>query len=148
MTRAAGSVARSAGASFWIVAGLATLWNAFGCFDFAMSVARNRAYMAEMPPGMIDWLDAAPTWTLVPWAAGVWGSMAGALLLLARSRHAVAAFAISLAGLAMSQIWQLTVTMPPAMDTPGMKAMTVVIWLIAIGLLWFAWDKRRTSLLH
>lgn len=137
-----------AGASFWIVAGLATLWNAFGCFDFTMSVTRNPAYMAEMPPGMIDWLDSAPTWTLVPWAAGVWGGMAGALLLLARSRHAVTAFAISLAGLAVSQLWQLTVPMPPAMDTPGMKAMTVVIWLIAIGLLWFAWDKRRTGVLR
>lgn len=40
-------------------------------------------------------------WMETAWAIGVWGAFLGALLLLARSRHAAAAFALSLLGLAM-----------------------------------------------
>lgn len=133
--------------SFWVVAVLSLLWNAFGCFDFTMTVTRNPAYLAAFPPDVIDWLDAAPTWTLLPWALGVWGALAGSLLLLLRSRRAVPAFAASLAGLAISQAWQLTSGMPASMLGPVNVAITAVIWIIAIALLWYALRMRRAGVL-
>lgn len=136
------------GWSFWAVAVLAVLWNAFGCLDFTMTASRNPDYLAQVPPEIVDWLDSAPTWTLLPWALGVWGGLAGSLLLLARSGWAVGAFAASLLGLAVSQAWQFSAGMPASMTTPGMLAMTAGIWVIALALLWFAWDKRRAGVLH
>ncbi|WP_313435707.1 hypothetical protein [Novosphingobium sp.] len=70
----------------WIVGVLALVWNAFGCTDFSMTVTRNPEWLAPLSPEMIDWLDAAPSWTIVTWALGVWGGLAGSLLLLLRSR--------------------------------------------------------------
>lgn len=136
------------GWTFWLIAVLAVLWNAFGCLDFTMTASRNPTYLAQVSPEIIDWLDSAPSWTLVPWALGVWGGLAGSLLLLARSGWAVPAFAVSLVGLAVSQAWQFSAGMPESMTTPGMLAMTACIWVIALGLLWFAWDKRRAGVLH
>ncbi|MCJ2178165.1 hypothetical protein [Novosphingobium album (ex Hu et al. 2023)] len=132
---------------FWTIAVLSLLWNAFGCMDFAMTVTRNRAYMAQFPPEVINWLDTAPIWTLVPWAMGVWGALTGSLLLLLRSRHAVEAFAISLAGLAVTQIWQAMSGMPESMTTPASTAISVMIWIVALALLWYAARMRAQGVL-
>ncbi|WP_067734114.1 hypothetical protein [Novosphingobium naphthalenivorans] len=132
---------------FWAIAALSLLWNAFGCMDFTLTVTRTPPYMAQFPPEMVDWLDTQPTWTLVPWALGVWGALAGSLLLLLRSRHAVAAFALSLAGLAVSQIWQALSDMPESMTTPAATGMTVTIWIAALVLLWYAVRMRGQGVL-
>ncbi len=136
------------GPVYWIIAVAAVLWNGFGCLDFTMTASRNPAYLAQVPPEVIDWLDSAPTWTLLPWALGVGAGLLGALLLLARSRLAVGAFAASLAGLAVSQVWQVFSDRPASMTTPGMIGMTLLIWAVALGLLWYAWQQRRRGVLR
>ena len=51
-----------------------------------------------------------PVWMKAFWAIGVWGAIAGSLLLLLRSRHAVTAFGLSLAGLAINSFWQFALS--------------------------------------
>ncbi|EJL26504.1 hypothetical protein [Novosphingobium sp. AP12] len=136
------------GRSYWVVAVLALVWNAFGCLDFSMTVTRNAAWLAPLPPEVIDWLDAAPVWSMFTWALGVWGGLLGALFLLGRSRLAVIAFAGSLLGLAINQIWQLTSQMPASMASPGSHALAVVIWAVALTLLWYAARKRSEGVLR
>lgn len=133
---------------FWLVAALALLWNAFGCLDFVMTVTRNAQWLAPLPPGVIDWLDAAPAWTVFTWALGVWGGLLGALCLLSRSVLAVPAFAASLLGLAVNQVWQLSAPMPEATMTPGSHVLTLVIWAVALALLWYAARKRGQGVLR
>ena len=133
---------------FWLIAGLSLVWNAFGCVDFTMTVSRNATYLAQVPPDTIDWLDSAPTWTLVPWTLGVWGAFAGSLLLLLRSRWAVAAFTISLLGLAVNQVWQLLSNMPASMRTPANMGLSAAIWIIAMALLWYAARMQARGVLR
>lgn len=133
---------------YWVIAVLAPVWNAFGCLDFTMTVTRNAQWMAPLPPGVVDWLDAAPTWTMFTWALGVWGGLVGGMCLLARSRLAVPAFAASLLGLAVNQIWQLSTPMPNGMASPGSHALTVAIWAVALALLWYAARKRSDGVLR
>jgi hypothetical protein len=72
-----------------------------------------------------------------------------ALLLLARSRHAVAAFALSLAGLAVSTVYQYGLSsLPPEMKSMTMVAMNLAIWAAAIGLLVYAMRMRRGGVLR
>lgn len=130
-----------AGKGYWLVAVVATLWNALGCLDFTLTAARIPAYLANVSPDVIDWLDSAPTWTLIPWAFGVGGGLAGSLLLLARSRLAVPAFAVSFAGVVVSQTWQVSNGLPPSMTTPAMLALSAAIFFAAGFLLWFAWVR-------
>lgn len=133
---------------YWVIAALALWWNAFGCLDFVMTASRNPEWLASLSPETIDWLDAAPTWSLFTWALGVGGGLVGALCLLARSRHAMPAFAASLLGLAGNQLWQLTSNRPDSMASGGNLALSVGVWTIALFLLWFAVRTRRQGILR
>jgi hypothetical protein len=133
----------------WIVAILATLWNAMGCFDYLMTQTRNAKYLANFTDPQRAYFESFPMWMEATWALGVWGGLAGSLLLLARSRYAVAAFAVSLAGLAVSTVYQYVLNSPPEdMMTGTMLAMNVVIWAIAIGLLVYAMRMRGRGVLR
>ena len=133
----------------WIVAVLATVWNAFGAFDYLMTQTRNEAYLANFTDPQRAYFDSFPLWMEATWAFGVWGGLAGSLLLLARSRYAVEAFAISLAGLAISTVYQYVLsTPPPEMKSGAMIAMNLAIWAVAIGLLVYALRMRRKGVLR
>ena len=85
---------------YWLVAVLSLAWNSFGGFDYTMSHLRGEAYFREagMTGAQIAALNAMPTWMHAVWAVGVWGSVAGSLLLLVRSKWAFHAFAVSADG--------------------------------------------------
>jgi hypothetical protein len=136
-------------AHLWIVGILATVWNGFGAFDYLMTQTRNEAYLANFTDPMRVYFESFPMWMEATWALGVWGGLLGSLLLLARSRHAVAAFAVSLAGLAVSTLYQYVLSSPPAELTSGaMMGMTVAIWAAAIGLLLYAHRMRQRGVLR
>lgn len=133
----------------WIVGGVATLWNAFGAFDYLMTQTRNEAYLAHFTDPQRAYFDSFPLWMEATWALGVWGGLLGSLLLLARSRHAVAAFAVSLFGLAVSTFYQYVLNSPAEdMKTLAMIAMNLAIWAVAIGLLVYAMRMRRGGVLR
>jgi hypothetical protein len=132
----------------WIVGVISLLWNAFGCFDYVMTNIRDPGYIAQFPPEMIQILDEFPVWVMAAWAFGVWGAVVGSLLLLLRSRFAVHAFALSLAGLAASTAYQATLDMPAAMKTTGMMVMNLVIWAGAIVFLVYAMRMRKAGVLR
>jgi hypothetical protein len=139
-------------AHIWIVGILATIWNAFGCYDYFMSETRNEKYLSMYGGAandMIAYLNSFPAWAIGAWALGVWGGLAGSLLLLARSRHAVLAYAISLLGLLVLTVYQHLLSTPPAsLKSGSMMIMEVVIWAIALFLLWYAWTAEKKGLLR
>jgi hypothetical protein len=133
----------------WIVGALATLWNALGAFDYVMTQTRNQAYLAHFTDPQRIYFESFPAWMEATWTLGVWGGLAGSLLLLARSRHAVLAFGISLAGLAVSTIYQYGRSTPPAeMKSAMMIGMNLAIWAVAIGLLLYAMRMRARGVLR
>jgi hypothetical protein len=132
-------------AHLWVVGVLSLLWNSFGCYDYTMTKLNPVDHFASMGMGATElaYMDSLPAWLSAFWALGVWGSLLGSILLLMRSRHAVTAFAASLLGLVVSQIYQfLGTVMPSTMHSPAMYAMTAVIW---IALLFFLWYSRRMA---
>jgi hypothetical protein len=133
----------------WLVGAVATLWNAVGCFDYLMTQTRNEWWLANYTDPQRVYFESFPVWMEATWALGVWGGLAGSLLLLARSRHAVTAFAVSLAGLAASTVYQYVLsTPPPEMMRGAMLVMNFVIWAVAIGLLVYAMRMRRGGVLR
>ena len=126
----------------WIVGGLSLLWNAFGGYDYAMSVTRGEAYWREsgMTDAMIAYYNAMPVWMYVPWILGVWGAVIGSILLLLRNRLAVPAFALSLAGAATSVVYGTLIDKapPPPPEMAVMAYMPWVILVIAAVLAWYA----------
>jgi len=143
-----GAVTVKAPAWFWVVAVLSLLWNAFGCLDYAMTVTRNPAYIAQFPPETIDYLDAMPAWALAAWALGVWSALLGSVLLLVRSTWAVTAFGASLLGLGLTTVYQAMSNEPPAMSSGVNLAITVIIWIVAAALFWFSLGMRARGVLR
>ncbi len=124
----------------WIVGGLSLLWNAFGGYDYVMTQSGNAEYLAMFSPEQKAFFASFPAWVEAFWAFGVWGSIAGSILLLMRSRHAVTAFIVSLAGLAVSSVWQFLLSGADIGTVFGIgpMIMTAVIWAICIALLLYA----------
>jgi len=131
----------------WIVGLLALLWNAIGVTDYVMMRSRNEDYFHSVMPGlnigaMLAYMDSMPLLASIGWALGVWGALAGTLLLLARGRHAVAAYLVSLIGAITAFAHQFTGPTPPAgMDDPVVPIMVTVIAIIL--LLYARWMRAR-----
>jgi hypothetical protein len=136
----------------WVVGVVSLLWNGFGGYDFIMTTTQGEAYFraSGFDQAMIDYYNAMPTWMYVPWVLGVWGAVAGSILLLMRSRFAVHAFALSLLGALVSLVYGQFMNpmpeLPPALAM--MKYMPYVITLIAAFLAWYAWTMSKKGVLR
>lgn len=135
----------------WVVGVISLLWNAFGAFDFIMTTTRGEAYMraSGFDQAMIDYYMAMPSWMYGPWVLGVWGAVAGSILLLMRHRLAVWAFALSLLGAVGSLMYGQVVSPPPL--PPELAIMSYMPWVIvaiAAFLAWYAWSMARKGVLR
>ena len=136
-------------AHLWIVGALSLLWNCFGCYDYLMTNLRNQAYLSQFTADQLAYFDSLPAWLTAFWALGVWGGLAGSILLLMRSRHAVLVYGLSLVGAVVGLGYQMFMTAMPASMKEGMMGMMPwVIILIAAFLLWYAWTAEKKGLLR
>lgn len=136
----------------WAVGGISLLWNAFGGYDFIMTTTQGAAYMTAsgFDQPMIDYYMAMPTWMYGPWILGVWGAVAGSVLLLLRNRLAVWAFGLSLIGAVVSLIYGQVINPPPPL-APEMAMMSYMPWVITViaaFLAWYAWSMSKKRVLR
>ncbi|MCP5038614.1 MAG: hypothetical protein GY945_13565 [Rhodobacteraceae bacterium] len=134
----------------WLTGILALLWNAGGAYDHILTKTENADYLSSLSPEHLAYLDAVPAWAGALWALGVWAGVAGAILLLLRSRFAGTAFAISLVGMVGNLAYGLGLSEVSMLDIAGPFAMTfsVAILLIAIGLWLYARRMTRAGVLR
>ncbi|MGI8704636.1 MAG: hypothetical protein ACR2JJ_02375, partial [Sphingomicrobium sp.] len=128
---------------------LALLWNAFGCYDYVMTMSADEAWLSQFTAEQIAYWEGLPGWLTGFWAIGVWGGLAGAILLLMRSRYAVWAFALSVLGIVVSFGYQFLATeMPAGMDEGMMAVMPWIIFAVGIFLLWYSWSMDKKGVLR
>lgn len=137
----------------WLIGVAALLWNAGGAFDYVMMKTSNAAYQAQLSPAQRAFYEDYPFWVNVAWALGVWGAVAGAILLLLRSRFAVHAFAVSLAGMAGNVVWGSFVSPTPMTEVMGEAGLfpvlfSIAIALVAIGFLVYAMRMAQKGFLR
>lgn len=143
------SVERSTPAHLWIVGILALLWNAFGSYDYLMTETGNQAWLSQFTAEQIAYWESLPGWLTAFWAIGVWGGLAGAILLLIRSRYAVWAFALSLLGIVVSFGYQFIATdMPASMTEGAMGIMPWAIFMVGAFLLSYSWSMDDKGVLR
>ncbi|MFN3945777.1 MAG: hypothetical protein ACK4K7_12710 [Allosphingosinicella sp.] len=88
---------------FWIVVGLALLWNLLGVAAYlaeAFGMAQSAAHSAM--------IDVRPAWATAAYAIAVFGGTLGCLALLMRRRWAYVLLGVSFAALLVQQAWNLT----------------------------------------
>lgn len=134
----------------WVVGIVSLLWNFGGANDYVRTKLVDREYlqggadMVGVPvETVIAYFAAYPLWANIAWALGVWGAVAGSILLLLRRRYAFHAFAISLAGLIVSTVYTVISDRPAEFDTPFFWAFSAAIWVITLLLMYYS--RRMTS---
>lgn len=136
----------------WVVGVIAVLWNAYGGYDYIMSVTQGATYMAAagMTPEQIAYYDAMPAWMMSVWAIGVWGGVAGSILLLLRSKLAFPVFAVSLAAFLLSLFCSYVLNdgreIMGFLMVDGEKVASPLVFImqgvVGIGCLFFVWYSR------
>src|SRR3546814_5620950 len=69
----------------------------FGVYDYTMIRRHDHQYLTDMgsvPAAVFKWYGAYPLWADIVWSMYTWAGLAGALLLLVRSRQEVTDFLI------------------------------------------------------
>lgn len=134
----------------WAIGILSLLWNAFGAYDYAMSHIGGLAYFESMglDAAAFAWFEAFPAWATAAWAIGVWVSVAGAILLLLRSRYAAPAFLLSLLGSLVSFAYQFTSDRPASMQGGAAAVMPVVILILIVGQWYYARRQAAAGVLR
>lgn len=137
----------------WVAGILGTLWNLIGVSDYVFAKMKSDWYMKEVgqfTPDQIAWFYDFPLWANIGWALGVWGSLLGSLLLLVRSRHAVTAFAISIAGLATMTLYQFVLNGDRFVSLFGMGPayFTAIIWAVVLVLFFYARRQAANGILR
>lgn len=128
----------------WVVGGISLLWNGFGSLDFTMSALARDAWFSALGVGeeIAAQVSALPGWMWGVWMLGVYGGLAGAILLLVRRRLAVQAFAVSLFGAAVSAVHGYLLSGEPA------QPLSAIIVVLAGLQLWYAWAMTKKAVLR
>lgn len=129
----------------WVVGIVSLLWNAVGVFSYMMTELGQLASLG-MTPEQIAYFEAFPAWATAFWALGVWGCLLGSILLLARSRHAVTAFGVSIVGLVGTAVFSYLVSDVP--DDLQSVPLDIAIWAITFGLFFYARRQAANAVLR
>lgn len=129
----------------WAVGIVTLMWNTIGVTSYMMTHL-GKLDALGMTADQIAYFASFPAWANAVWALGVWGALEASLLLLARSRHAVTAAAVSVVGLIGTTVFQyFVITVPAEMASPPLDA---VIWATTLFTLWYARRMRRAGVLR
>ena len=129
----------------WAVGGLTLLWNAVGGFSYTMT---RLGMLEQLGMGEVEiaFFESHPVWANAFWALGVWGAIAGSLLILFRSRWAVTSIVVALIGLVGTTIFQYgMIEVPESLQSPGL---TLAIWITTLFMLWYARKMTAESVLR
>ena len=129
----------------WLV-GIATLlFNAMGVLSYMMTVLGKLAELG-MTPSQIAFMESYPAGATGFWALGVWGAVAGSVLLLLRSRLAFSAMVIATIGLIGTTVYNYAlITVPAEMKSPGLDA---AIWAVTLFLLVYTRRMAKAGVLR
>lgn len=122
----------------WIIGGISLLWNAFGAFDYLMTQTAFEPYMSAFTAEQLEYFYTMPTWVDAGWALGVWGSVIGSVALLLRKSWAVWAFAVSVFGMLITSLYSFVLSDGSMIMGTGAVYFSIVIWIVALALLYYA----------
>ena len=139
----------------WVIGFLASVFMAFGAWDYLMKQLRDPAYITSMsePVGVtleqaLSYFDAMPVFAHAAWAVAVWGTLAGSLMLLARSGWSRWLLTIGLVGMTVSTIYQQSNPITPGMDTSGPLVFAIILFVIVGALIWYAHAMWKRGVLR
>ena len=113
-----------------------------------MTQSQNEAYMSGFTPEQLEYFYGFPLWVNIVWGVATIGSVVGSVLLLLRSRLAVPVFAISLLAMVTTAIYNYGLTNGVEITGTFGAIFTVIIFVIAALLLFYAVTMKKAAVLR
>ena len=126
--------------SFWLIGGVALIWNLFGMYIYVNQVTATPASLAVAgyTPEQIEFLMAIPQWATSAFAIAVTTGVVACLFLLLRKALATVLFAISLAAVLVQNFSTFALNDALAVFGPAPAVIQSVVVVVAAALIWYA----------
>jgi len=131
---------------YWVVAGLALVWMIIGLLSLVGDFMTDESALSKMSEAQQQLYRSRPQWIFGVYAIAILSGLAGAIALLMRKAWAVPAFGVSLLAVIVQFAYILLIM--DAIKLLGFAAAAafpLVIFLIAVALLWFAIHARKSG---
>ena len=128
---------------YWIVCGIALLWNLMGVMAYVAQVTMSPEAMQALPENERMLYENTPRWATGAFALAVWGGALGSMLLLLRRKLATPVLIISLVGIAVQMFHSFFMSNSIEVYGPGGMVMPIMIAVIAVYLVWLS--KKATT---
>lgn len=133
---------------FWILSALLLVWNLLGVMAYVQEATMTTEALQAMPAAERALLLARPAWATAAFAFAVFGGASGCLLLLLRTRIAIAVLALSFLGVVVQMIHAFAIADSIAVYGPGRLIMPALVSTISILLIVFALHARKRGWLR
>ncbi len=133
---------------YWAAAGLGLVWNAYGVQQFvgSLSATEDTLIAQGMTPEQAQVMLTYPGWMTLAFAVGVFGGLAGTVLLLLRRKESLPVLAVSLVAYIALYIGDITEGVFAALGAPQVIVLTIVV-AIAVGLVLLARHAIRSRII-
>lgn len=128
---------------FWVVSGLALVWNLLGLMAFFMQVTMSPEALAALPEAEQKLYAAMPFWVNIVFALAVFGGTLGCIGLLLRKSWAKMALIASVVGSSAQFFYSLVLSDAPEVYGMTRMIMPMVIIVIGVLLIWLANTAER-----
>ena len=126
---------------FWIVAGIALVWNALGIMAYIADVSQTPEQIAAQSQVIQELYAARPAWSVAAFAIAVFVGTLGSLALLLRKSWAVSLLIVSLVAVIAQQYYSFGIA-EMHKHIQGSTTFPAIVFLIAVFLVWFARFSR------
>ena len=129
----------------WVVAILTLVWNGSGAVTILMAQTGSRL---DMDPHEIAYYANQPTWLVLSTDLATFLPVAAGVALLLRNRAAVWLFALALAAMVFTNIYDVAAGTSLTLGDQGWRNLTIVLVVIALLQLAYAWAMRKRGVLR
>jgi len=123
---------------YWVVGGLALVWNLLGVAAYLAQVMMTEEAIAALPQVERGLYTDVPSWAVGAFAISVWAGALGCGLLLLRKSVAMPVLALSLVGVVVQMIHSFFIADSMAVYGPGVLIMPIMVLVISVALVWHA----------
>ena len=130
--------------SFWLIGGIALIWNLFGMYIYVNQVTATPEGLAAggYTPEQIDFMMAIPEWATSAFAIAVTTGVVACLFLLLRKALATVLFVISLAAVLVQNFYTFVLNDALRIFGPPPAVIQAVVIIVAAALVWYARHAR------
>lgn len=133
---------------FWVIAGVALLWNLMGVGAYIADVTMSEEAVAKLPEAQQTMRANSPAWLTGVYAIAVFAGVLGSAALLLRKAWATPIFGVSLAAIIIQMGYVLFGMNAISVLGAGAAVFPAIITAIGAFLVWFSMRSRGKGWLH